>query len=173
MNIIMERQSVRKFLDKEVEDKKIINLLKAGMQALSAHNMQPWEFLVISKKEDIEAISKMSPYAKFAIKTNKIIVVMVNTEGLKTIDWFSQDLSACTENILLQAVEEDLGACWMGFYPAMDRVNLLKEKFNVPEHVIPFSVIAIGYPEEKREFRSYLMKVKNLLHIPLLLLQYK
>ena len=155
MNIIMERQSVRKYEDKEVEDEKIINLLKAGMQAPSAMNMQPWEFLVISDKEDKEDISKMSPYAKFAKDADKIIIVLANTNGLRTVDWFTQDLSACTQNILLQAVEEGLGTCWMGFYPDSERVNAVCEKFSLPEGIIPFSVISVGYPKEKREFKSY------------------
>ena len=49
---------------------------------------------------------------------------------------------------LLQAVEEGLGAVWLGTYPDMERVNYLKEHFNIPENVYPYSVIVLGYPTE-------------------------
>lgn len=58
-------------------------------------------------------------------------------------------MSACTQNILLQAVEEDLGAVWLGTYPDEERSNYLKEVFNIPENIIPFSVIVVGYPTEE------------------------
>ncbi|MBR1610730.1 MAG: nitroreductase family protein, partial [Methanobrevibacter sp.] len=55
MSLIFERKSVRKFTGEEVSDELIENLLKAGMQAPSSCNSQPWEFIVVSKKEDKEA----------------------------------------------------------------------------------------------------------------------
>lgn len=42
----------------------------------------------------------------------------------------------------------------VGFYPIEDRVNALRDYFNIPDHVIPFSVIAIGYPKEDKEPES-------------------
>ena len=56
MNAIFKRKSIRKFLDKEIEDEKIERLLRAGMQAPSAINSQPWEFLVVRDKKGIEKI---------------------------------------------------------------------------------------------------------------------
>ena len=74
MNAIFKRKSIRKFLDKEIEDEKIERLLKAGMQAPSAVNSQPWEFLVVKDKESIEAISEMSIYSKPA-KTSTCCII--------------------------------------------------------------------------------------------------
>ena len=59
MNAIFKRKSIRKFLDKEIEDDKIERLLKAGMQAPSAMNTQPWEFVVVKDKKSIEIIENM------------------------------------------------------------------------------------------------------------------
>ena len=61
MNSIFHRVSVRKYLDKEVEHDKIIQILRAGMQAPSATNQQPWEFYVVTDKEKIEALSNSTP----------------------------------------------------------------------------------------------------------------
>ena len=53
------------------------------------------------------------------------------------------------ENILLQATDEGLGAVWLGFYPIEDRTLKLKEYLNIPDYCIPFSVICVGYPQNK------------------------
>lgn len=157
MNSIFKRKSIRKFKNQEIEDEKILNLLKAGMQAPSAHNSQPWEFIVVSNKKSIEDVSNMSPYAKPAKNANKLIITLSNIDKInakKTNDWFTQDMSACTENILIQAVEEGLGAVWLGFYPSEERVNRIKEYFNIPSNIIPFSVIAIGYSDDNEDVEN-------------------
>jgi len=59
------------------------------------------------------------------------------------------DCSAATQNILLAAHMKGLGACWLGVYPREDRVINLKKLFKTPEHIIPFSVISLGYPCEE------------------------
>ena len=151
MNAIFKRKSIRKFLDNEIEDEKIERLLKAGMQAPSAVNSQPWEFLVVKDKESIEAISNMSIYSKPAKTSTCCIITLFNNDYLsrfKKYVWVEQDMGACTQNILLQAVEEGLGAVWLGTYPDEERVNYLKEHFNIPENVYPYSVIVLGYPTE-------------------------
>ncbi|WP_299523823.1 nitroreductase family protein [uncultured Methanobrevibacter sp.] len=155
MNPIFKRRSVRKFNDKEVSMNQVKHLIEAGMQAPSAFNSQPWEFIIVSDKKDLNAVSKMSRYAKPAKKAQKLIIVLGNTKKFKVVKpMIQQDLSACTQNILLQAVIDGLGAVWLGFYPKEDRVNALREYFHIPNHIIPFSVIAIGYPKEDKEPKS-------------------
>ena len=142
--MIFKRKSVRSFTDEKVSTDKIKNLIRAGMQAPSAFNSQPWEFIVVSDKKDLKAVSKMSRYARPAENAQKLIIVLGNTKRDNVVmPMIQQDLSACTQNILLQAVAEGLGA-----------VNSLRQYFNIPEHIIPFSVIAIGYPKEDKEPES-------------------
>lgn len=79
------------------------------------------------------------------------IIVIGHQENKDMEKYLPQDLGACTENILLQIAAEELGGCWMGFYPDEDRVNSVRKYFNLPEDRIPFSVIALGYsPDENR-----------------------
>ena len=121
------------------------------MQAPSAHNLQPWEFLVITEQEKRDAVSKMSPWAGMVAKAPVTIIVIGHQENKDMEKYLPQDLGACTENILLQIAAEGLGGCWMGFYPDEDRVNSVRKYFNLPEDRIPFSVIALGYsPDENR-----------------------
>ena len=149
MSIIFKRQSVRRFRDEEVSDELIEKLLKAGMQAPSAGNGQPWEFIVVSKKEDKLAISKMHQFATPARYASKLIVTLGNLNQTPFSMMIEQDLGACNENILLQATDEGLGAVWLGFYPIEDRTLKLKEYLNIPDYCIPFSVICVGYPQNK------------------------
>jgi nitroreductase len=55
---------------------------------------------------------------------------------------------------LLAASALDLGACWLGVHPREDRIENIKKYFNLPEEIIPVSVISIGYPAEEKEYRK-------------------
>ena len=68
--------------------------------------------------------------------------------------WWVEDLSAATENILLQLEEEGLGGVWIGTWPDEDRVRKLREFFSIPEDVVPFSVVACGYKGEEKPFED-------------------
>ncbi len=153
MSIIFKRHSVRKFTDEVVSDEKIDNLLKAGMQAPSSCNSQPWEFIVINRDEDKQAISKMHKFAKPAADASHLIVTLGNLNRAKVIRMIEQDLGACNENILLQATHEGLGAVWLGFHPIEDRTLKLKEYLDIPDYCIPFSVICVGYPAQEGEVK--------------------
>lgn len=153
MSLIFKRKSVRKFKDEKVSEEVITNLLKAGMQAPSPCNSQPWEFIVVSKKEDKLAISQMHQFAKPAANASHLIITVGNLNEAKVIRMIEQDLGACNENILLQATHEGLGAVWLGFHPIEDRTLKLKEYLNIPDHCIPFSVICVGYPAHESEIK--------------------
>jgi nitroreductase len=149
MSLIFKRHSVRKFTDEKVPDELIENLLKAGMQAPSSCNAQPWEFIVVSKEEDKKVISEMHRFAKPAAGASHLIITLGNLNEAKVHGMIEQDLGACNENILLQATHEGLGAVWLGFHPIEDRTLRLKEFLNIPDYCIPFSVICVGWPESE------------------------
>ncbi len=153
MSLIFKRKSVRKFKDEKVDDDVIINLLKAGMQAPSSCNSQPWEFIVVSNEEDKLAISEMHQFAKPAANASHLIITLGNLNEAKVIRMIEQDLGACNENILLQATYEGIGAVWLGFHPIEDRTLKLKEYLNIPDYCIPFSVICVGYPSQEMEVK--------------------
>lgn len=153
MSIIFKRKSIRKFKDEKVPDELIENLLKAGMQAPSSCNSQPWEFIVVSKSEDKIAISQMHKFAKPAANASHLIITLGNLNQAKVIRMIEQDLGACNENILLQATHEGLGAVWLGFHPIEERTLRLKEYLEIPDYCIPFSVICVGWPAHESEVK--------------------
>jgi nitroreductase len=151
MKIIDERRSVRSFSDQKVEEEKILNILKAAMQAPSAKNQQPWEFVVIENYSVLKQLVSVSNYEKFEKGASVAIVVLAKTKDLKSEKFFPQDLGASIENLLLEAVEQGLGATWLGVYPKEERVEALNDILDLKEDVIPFALIALGYPKKENQ----------------------
>lgn len=150
MNAIFHRTSVRKFLDKPVEDEKIEKILRAAMAAPSAQNQQPWEFYVVTNKEVLEALSKTSPYAGFTANAPLAFVACYRTECL-TPRYAQIDLSASVQNLLLEADELGLGATWIGIAPIQERMVAVRNVLDIPQELNAFAIIACGYPEAVRE----------------------
>lgn len=150
MNNILARTSVRSFQDKAVEQEKIEKLLRAGMAAPSAVNKQPWHFVVVTDRQVLDALGDANPNAGFVKKAPLAIVVCGDmTKALQGggRDFWIQDCSAATENILLAAVGMGLGATWTGTYPAKERCQAVARVLSLPETMIPLNTIVIGYPE--------------------------
>lgn len=152
MKTIDIRRSIRSFTDKKVEAETIEQLLRAAMQAPSAYNQRAWEFLVVEDKEILAELSKMSDYAGPVNKSAVTIVVMANESNLSVPECWQQDLGAATQNILLEAVEHGLGAVWMAAAPTEDRITYIKELFELPEEIKPYSVIALGYSDAENKY---------------------
>ena len=147
---IAKRKSIRSFADRKVEAGKVESLLRAAMRAPSGINGQPWEFVVVDDREVLTAMQKLSPGGR-ALQTAPLAIVVLEKEipfrMEKGLNWLTpQDLGACTENILLQAVEEGLGAGWMGVGPGTPGQTALAELLGLPENVKPYSIVGIGYP---------------------------
>ncbi len=147
---IMTRTSIRKYKDQPVEQEKIDIMLKAAMAAPTAVNLQPWHFIVIDDKNTLKLLSGQQPNnAPLMIAvcgdTNK--TTMPDGKG-KLPDFWVQDVSAATENLLLAAHAQGLGAVWTGVYPVMERVAEVANVLNCPENIIPLAVVRIGYPDE-------------------------
>lgn len=145
MEEIFNRVSIRKFSEKEVGQKDIEKLLEAGMSAPSSKNVRPWEFYVIKNKEVLAELSTAAPNA-LPVKNANIAIVVCGNNNLELNDYIDINLSAATENILLEATSLHLGAVWLGIRPKQERVLKVNEILNLPKHLSAFSMIAIGYP---------------------------
>lgn len=151
LDLIIGRRSIRKYTEQTVADETIIEIIKAGMYAPSAGNAQTWEFIVIRNKETFFKITEVHPYSQMLKSASAAIVVCGNLQREKYKDFWVQDCSAATENILLAAHTLGLGAVWLGVYPIMDRVHGLQKILNLPQSVVPLSIIPVGYPAEQKE----------------------
>ena len=152
MSLLLERKSTRNFTDKIIEKELITKMLKAAMQAPSANNQQPWEFIVVDDSELLDKLSTASRGA-WMLKDVKVAIVPLILKGDKSPHFAVQDLSAATENILLEATNLGIGSVWIGVYPLEDRVNYIEEVLNIKGDKHPFSMIALGYPKYDKETR--------------------
>lgn len=151
MENIFTRTSIRDYQDKPVEDEKIEQILRAAMAAPTAGNKQPWRFIVIKDKHTLQAISENFHTMTMAEKAPLAIVVCGDLKATfpgDGVEYWVQDASAATENLLLAAHSLGLGAVWCGIYPMKERVSLLKKMLNIPEDIVPLNVIPIGYPAQ-------------------------
>ncbi len=149
MNAIFSRASVRDFLTTPLSNEQIDSLLRAGMAAPSAGNQQPWEFYVVQSQGLLYSLSKVSPYAYPAQKAPCAIVPCYRTSALRFAPYAQIDMSACCQNLLLQAVELGLGAVWLGIAPEHDRMQMVKTILRLPEGIEPFAIIPVGYPQKE------------------------
>ena len=147
---IMTRTSIRQYKDQPVEQEKIDIMLKAAMAAPTAVNLQPWHFIVITNKQTIDQLSGRQP-------TNAPLLIALCGDTDKTTmpdgngklpDFWVQDVSAATENLLLAAHALGLGAVWTGVYPIMERTAEVANVLNCPKNIIPLAVVRVGYPDE-------------------------
>lgn len=163
MNAIFKRKSIRKYLGTKVDRELLSHLCYAAMQAPSAHNAKPWEYLIIDDEELVSEVSTFSQYATFAKGAPALIIVLLNKNKIseKHTKW-EQDLSAATQNILLELTDKELGGCWLGLYPDEVRMKNISKMCSLPNHLVPFSVISLGYPET--EYHNVDKKDPSLIH---------
>ncbi len=153
MNAIFKRKSVREYQDIPVENEKLETMLKAAMAAPSAGNQRPWEFYIVTDKNKLGQLSECSPYASCA-KGAPMAIVTCYRKELRMPEYAEIDMSACTENILLEAEELGLGAVWLGIAPIKERMKLVREIIGIPEGIEAFAIIPCGYPLKALEPQS-------------------
>jgi nitroreductase len=150
MNSLFKRRSIRHYTKEPIKPESIELLLKAAMAAPSAGNQQPWHFIVIQDRRILEEIPNLHPYAQMVMEAPLAILVCGDLSSEKHPGFWVQDCSAATENILIEACELGLGAVWVGVYPNEQRVAALSKLVGLPEKIIPFSLVPIGYPAEHK-----------------------
>lgn len=145
---ILSRRSVRKFENRPVEGGKIEMLLWAAMQAPSAKNEQPWEFMVIQDREMLVRLSQTDPYAVSMKNAPVGLVLLCNRERYLPEDntFWQHDMAAAAENILIAAQDMGLGATWLAVAPLAERMDYVRKALALPEGVDPFCMMPVGYP---------------------------
>ena len=149
LQAIRTRRSVRKYLDKPVPEELIQKLLAAAMQAPSARNQQPWQFVVIVDRKLLTKIPEFMPNAAMAAKSPLAILVCGDLSLEKSEGYWVVDCAAAVENMLLAAHALSLGAVWCGVYPRELRMAGLRQLLGLPQNVIAHSLVVLGYAAEQ------------------------
>jgi nitroreductase len=153
------RRSVRKYLDKPVEDEKLLQLLEAARLAPSGDNTQPWHFIVIKSEENRKKLAEISHNQKWMLTAPVFIVCVADIrcrlmDGVDiAIDEFSpqqelkriiRDTAIAAEHIVLEAENQGLSTCWIGWYTQKD----IRPALNLPEDKYVLCILTVGYGAE-------------------------
>lgn len=146
MDLLKERHSVRKFSDKKVEKEKIDKILEAGRLAPTAVNFQPQRIYALESESALEKLKECTRYHFNAPVA--LLVCYDNQASWKrpydNKDMGEVDAAIVSTQMMLEVTNLGLGTTWVGhFDPAA-----IKEKFALPENIIPVALFPIGYPAE-------------------------
>ncbi|MBQ2375195.1 MAG: nitroreductase family protein [Bacteroidales bacterium] len=152
-DLLLKRQSDRKYSSKKVEEEKILSCLEAGRLSPSACNSQPWSFVVIDQEPVLQQAQKriatmgMNRFVKQVPVLIAIVLEKPNFTAsigsvIKDKEYPLLDIGIATNNICMQATELGLGSCILGWFDEKG----LKQLLDVPESKRIPLVIALGYP---------------------------
>ena len=148
---IQKRHSVRSFSDKKPSKDLIQEIIKHAHLAPSAGNLQARDFIIIDDEEQKKGLSRASLNQMFIAEAPINIVVCANLNRVSSYGargkelYCIQDSAAAVEHILLLAVDNGLGACWVGAF----NENEVSKILELPPHVRPVAIIPIGYPKDR------------------------
>jgi nitroreductase len=166
LECIMSRASVRHYTGETVSQDALLTMIKAGMAAPSAVNVQPWSFVVVTERATLDKLCTALPHAQMLSKAGAAIIVC----GLPTKDaavapkFWVVDCSLASENILLAAHALGYGALWTAVYPDTVKIGAVRSLLHIPDEVIPLNVIPIGVPVPDSDSVKDKFDKKNLHH---------
>ena len=165
LEVIKARTSIRAFTGEKLSEEQINTLLDAAMAAPTASNIQPWRFVVITDDEVKAGLYEGERHKSMVTTAGAVIIVCGETTRLRRPhgdnadatpevvpnNYWYEDCSAATENLLLAATALDLGAVWLSCYPNEKSVERIKAYLGLPETVCPLAIVPVGYPAENPE----------------------
>ena len=159
LDLVNKRQSVRKYLDKPVEREKVERCLEAARLAPSANNSQPWSFMVIDDPRLKEAVARKTfdrviSFNRFSLQAPVLIILISERSGflnkvaeaIKDKQFSLIDIGITAEHFCIQATEEGLGTCMLGWFNEKE----VKKLLNIPPSKRVELIITMGYPESNQ-----------------------
>jgi nitroreductase len=142
LDLVINRYSVRKYEARKVEEEKILQILEAGRVAPSAKNRRPIKLIVIKEEKGLHKLKKGANVYEAPL----VIIACgdVNAAALRPADGrnlVDVDTSIVTDHMMLQASDLGLGTCWICDFDPV----IIKNEFNIPDHLEPINILAIGY----------------------------
>jgi nitroreductase len=148
---ITTRRSVRRYTQEPVSEQVIRELLTAAMSGPSAHNRQPWQFVVVTQREQLDGLASIEAYKGTLSGAPLAIVVCGDMELARFDDVWLLDCAIATQNLILLAHDRGLGACWRECHLREERALAVRDKLGLPEHILTLAVVSIGHPAEEKD----------------------
>lgn len=151
LKMIFSRRSIRQYTGEPVSEADITSLLEAGMAAPSAMNKRPWHLLAVTDQQTIQAIAQCPPYGR-TLPGAALVIVVCGDPSVS--DWWLQDCTLATENILIAAAGLGLGSVFLGCHGKAEREGPIRQALGIPDEIEMASVLCIGHPAEEKEPRT-------------------
>ncbi len=151
LSAIFSRRSVRIYTPKPVPHDTVTDIVRAAMYAPSAGNERPWHFVIMTDRALLDEIPKFHPYAAMLKHASTAVLVCGDVTLERHKGYWVLDCAAATQTMLLAAHAKGLGSVWCGVYPAEDRVENFRKLLKLPDHIVPFSLIPLGFPAEEKK----------------------
>jgi nitroreductase len=153
LSLVQGRRSIRKYEEKPVDAEKIDALIEAALRSPSSRGFNPWEFVVVTDKGLLEKLSKAKPHGASFLKNAPLGIVVCADPG--KCDVWVEDASIASIFIHLAAESIGLGSCWIQIRKRMHDQKTTAQAYiqhilNIPKNMNVESIIAIGYPSEKK-----------------------
>ncbi len=148
LKAIKTRRSVREYKDKPIAKDTLKRIVDAARFAPTARGVQPWEFIVITEAGTLKRIGEIAENGRFVSLSKACIAVFCSDTK-----YYLEDGCAATQNLLIAATAYGIASCWVAGdkKPYCDEVRSL---LNVPASFRLVSLIALGYPQSKKVFRT-------------------
>lgn len=152
MNIFRSRRSIRKFTAQEIPADTLDSILEDAMSGPSAMRRDPWEFIVLTDKKMLSDVSAFLPHGGLLKDAACGIIVCGDMSRAhdNSESYMLQDVSAAVENLLLSAESHNIGSCWLGVHPRIDRMENISRYFSLPSGIVPVAAIALGFKDETK-----------------------
>jgi nitroreductase len=156
---IEKRRSIRKYQDRKIEDEKIAALIESARLAPSGSNTQPWQFILIDDKSVIGAVADAAHNQQWIRTAPLLIACVADIQGripdggnmhlqedtpVFALKQIIRDTTIAAEHIVLEAVHQGLGTCWVCWFTE----NEMRPVLGIPEDKFLVTILAAGYPDE-------------------------
>ena len=108
---ILNRKVQRAFAAKPVEADKLSKIVEAGRHAMSARNLQPWQFIVVRDRERLKAMGAVCTTGRFVADAPSAVVILKDTANAR---WADVDCAQAVQNMATAGWALGLGTCWVG-----------------------------------------------------------
>lgn len=146
LTAIFTRRTQREYTGEPVSKETVQRILAAGMNAPSAHNTQPWSFVVFTSQDSLNRIPKLIPYTQYAVKAGAAVLVCVRFLEGEVRELAPLSVACCVQNMLLTSHVLGYGSVWIQIYPNTELVNAWRKEVKIPDEVLPLAVMPIGRP---------------------------
>ena len=141
--VLKTRRAVRAYTGQPVGRDVIEEIVDCGRLAASAINIQPWEFVAVTNRGMLRRIAEATDHGRFIAGAAACVALFC-----RDTKYYLEDGSAATQNMLLAARAQGLGACWV----AGDKkpyADAVREMLGAPADMKLVSLVPIGYPAEQ------------------------